>query len=219
MDDADGLELVASKMAAAIREFALKLLGPGAEQFGLMGGDWTRLWREKNLLAIKDKYDRIVRDKEIEPAKGIYLAWSVGLPLIEKASYQDDSFLQEKWAHLIASLLHSDNRSEGGFNLDITYVELLHQFSQLDCEILEYIAKNGIESIDPDEISKAHPNTPAHLSLEKLVSLGCAIRVLKSDGGNGYGSWRQDIVVTLIGLKLYMAAFGNRPNWLGEENG
>ncbi len=217
MNDADGPDPVASPMTAAIREFLVTLLGPRAEQCGPIGGGWARVWREQNLLAIKDHYDRIVRDRTLDPAKRVPLAWSVGLPLIEKASYQDNAFLQEKWAHLIASLVHADNRSEHGFSLDMTYVELLHQFSQLDCEILAYLAKDGIESIDPDVISHAYPNTSVHLSLEKLVILGCATRVSKSDGGTDAVSWRQDIMVTLIGLKLYIAAFGVTPNWFAEE--
>ena len=93
---------------------------------------------------------------------------------------------------------------------------------------MEYIVENGIGGkeeeeglvavpLDPDKIVDAFPGKPAHLSLEKIVNLGCAYRVLRSvlssKGGDGYGTWPQDIVVTLIGLNLYMAASGKKPKW------
>ena len=238
MDDISmglGVVVASKELMAGVREFALKILGPGAEQAGLIIGDLARLWRVKNLNSIKVKFDRICMENGIKPTEGRYLAMSVGLPLLEKASYQDNDFLQERWAHLIANSLRSDDQSEDSFSLDITYVEILNQLSKLDCEILEYIVENGAKSrdekrgvmegvqIDPDEIRKAHPNTLAHISLEKLVSLGCAVRVLKSQltaaGGIGYGTWGQDIVVTLIGINLYISASGKKPKWMEKENG
>ena len=229
-----GVVVASKEMAAAVRKFTLKILGPGAEQAGLIVGDWARLWRVKNLVAINEKFDRICKEKGFNPAEGRYLVMSLGLPLLEKASYQDNDFLQERWAHLIASSLNSDNRSGSEFSLDITCVEILNQLSKLDCEVLEYIVENGVKSrdektgemetvgLEPKKIQEAHPHKLANVSLEKLVSLGCAYRVLKTPlkaGGDGYGSLRQEITVTLIGLNLYVAASGKRPTWFGEENG
>ena len=169
-----------------LREFCQQLFGPAVDQIGQIGGDWARLWRLKNLVSIHDKFDRILQDRKIAPSEGRHLALSVGLPMLEKASYQDDEVLQEKWARLIASSLSSDERSESDFHLDTTYVEILHQFSRLDCDVLEFIVRNGVESrdkdgmqlrlIDPDEIEKALSDRHWHISLEKLTSLGCVSR-------------------------------------------
>ena len=188
MDDSyKALALVAPETAKSIKEFALKIFGPGAEQVGMIVGDWARLWRVKNLLSINGKWERICREKGIDPADGRHLSFAVGLPLLEKASYHDDDFLQEKWAHLIASSLRSDVRATSDFSLEITYIEILNQLSRLDCEVLEFIVENGVEgrdengitikSLEPDAIESAHPNSSAvHLSLEKLGLLGCASR-------------------------------------------
>ena len=68
-------------------------------------------------------------------------------------------------------------------------------------------------------IRAAFPNKSAHISLEKVVSLGCVYRVLRAHlslspkAGDGYGAWAQDIVATLIGMNLYVAASGKRPKW------
>lgn len=225
-----GVVVASKEILAAVREFSLKLLGPAAEQFGLMAGDWARVWRLKNLLSISGKVDRICQEEGINLADGHHLAMAVGLPLLEKASYQDNDFLQERWAHLIASSLRAEDRAERGFSLDITYVEILNQLSQLDCEVLKYIVENGVEKQDStgitlkplelDEIQNAHPNSLAHISLEKLISLGCASsdpRIpLKTGGLRGL---LEVITPTSIGINLYISASGKTPQWLKSEDG
>ena len=229
------LGITASKEALKILgEFGQQLFGPSAEQLGLIVGDHVRFYRMKNLLAIKEKVDHVFQEKGIDPSARRYLKLAVGLPLLEKASYQDDGFLQEMWANLIANSLRSDDEV-GGLSLDITYVEILHQLSRLDCEVLDYIVENGVKGrnkktgeiqlipLDPSEIDKSHPNKPAHISLEKLVSLGCAYRALKvplkPGSGDGYSALGQDIVVTLIGLNLCLSASEKKPTWWVEDNG
>ena len=231
MDDANtGLGVVASKEALrTVRQFFLKLLGPTAEQFGLMGGDWARAWRIRNLLAINEKCDRIFQEKGIDAAEGRHLSLAVGLPLLEKASYHDNDFLQERWAHLITSSLHSEDQAESSFSLDTTYVEILNQLSQLDCEVLEFIVENGVKSsgdngitvrlLDPDEIQTAHPNKPSHISLEKLTSLGCARfnpKIPLKTGGQGL---MEVVTPTIIGINLYIAASGKTPKGMKGKTG
>lgn len=223
MEDKD-IVAVSKGVLAAVREFALKLLGPAAEQFGLMAGDWARAWRLKNLLAINKKCDRILLEKGINPAERRHLSLTVGLPLLEKASYHDNDFLQERWAHLIASSLRSEDHAESSFSLDITHIEILNQLSQLDCEVLEFIVENSVTGkgedgiavrpLEQDEIQDAHPNTPSHVSLEKLVSLGCARcdpKVPLKPGGRGL---MEVVTPTSIGINLYIAASGKTPKGL-----
>ena len=205
-------------------EFAQRLFGPSVDQVGLVLGDWVRLWRAKNLLSIKERMDRILQEKGFDPAAGRHLTLSVGLPLLEKASYQDDSFLQERWAHLIASSLCSDDQEESNFNLDITCIEALHQFSRLDCEVLEFIVENGVvnmeeeggivvKRLEPDAVHEALPHAAVHLSLEKLVSLGCVRRDPKLPLKPGGMALEEIIGPTTIGINLYISASGKNPGW------
>ena len=212
--------------------FPAQLVRSSAKQVSQIIGDQIKFFRVKNLISISDKVDRICREKGFDSADGHRLALSVGLPLIEKASYQDDSFLQERWANLIANSLRPDGEVANDFSISITYVEILHQLSRLDCEVLEYLVENGVKGIDedkatmtilvnPNDIEEAYPDTLAHISLEKLVSLGCAYRSLRTPlkvGGDGYGMLEQDIGITLIGLNLYLAASGKRPKWLRKDD-
>ena len=224
----ENIVAASKEILTAAREFALKLLGPAAEQFGFMAEDWARVWRLKNLLAINEKCDRIFLEKGINPAEGRHLSLTVGLPLLEKASYHDNDFLQERWAHLIASSLRSKGRGESNFSLDITYVEILNQLSQLDCEVLEFIVQNSVKgrgddgikvrSLEQDEIQDAFPNTPSHISLEKLISLGCARCDPKIPLKTGDQGLMEVITPTSIGINLYIAASGKTPKGLKSND-
>ena len=212
------------------RVFAATLVGPALEQLGMILGDQVKYYRVRNLLRLSKNLYEVLDERgiNINDVKSIPL--SVGLPLLEKASYQDDTTLQRHWANLLASSMAGEGDEDDGFSLDITYIEILHQFSRLDCELLEYVSENGVsarnretnslivKALDPNAIRQAFPGRLAHISLEKLVNLGCAYRILRAPllfgEGDGYGPLAQDIIVTSIGLNLYTSATGKTPRWV-----
>ena len=215
-----------------VTEFARRILGPSADQAGQILGDYARLWRVRNLVSISRKFERIRCDWGIDLSTANRLKLAVGLPLLEKASYQDDSYLQERWAHLIASVLRFEDPGGVPFSLDIAHIEALHQFSRLDCEVLEFVVENEVRGqddegpiilarqLEPETIDAAFPKSLSHISLEKLESLGCIRRnpklPLKSGGS---GTLKEIITPTLIGINLYVSASGKNPDWLREKNG
>ena len=173
--------------------FDSSLVGPALEELGLSIRDRMRLFRAKNLISISGKLDRILEEKNIDNSRRRTLSMSIGLPLLEKASYQDDDYLQDRWARLVASFITEGRDDEDlEFSLDKTYVEILDQFSRLDCELLEYLVENGIASRDADtgfmtanpieleDVKSSFDGRLYHISLEKLVSLGCAVRVART---------------------------------------
>ncbi len=207
--------------------FAATVVGPALTQLGQALGDQARLFRIRNLIRISDQLERILTEKDLNANHVRKVSLAVGLPLLEKASYQDDEVLQRMWANLLASAMEGSGADEQ-FSLDITYVEILHQLTRLDCEVLAHVVENGFRGKSPDGFLVIRPLDPmnirdefvgqlAHLSLEKLVSLGCAYRVvrapLSTTDGDGYGPMAHDITATLIGLNLYMAASGQEPAW------
>lgn len=207
-----------------VNSLLMRLFGPGTEQLGLLTGDWAKLWRLRNLTAILTKADRILREQNISPGEGRHLALSVGLPLLERASCQDDPFLQARWAQLIASSLRKESAIPH-FSFSTTFVETLHQFSRLDCEVLEFVvekvdakqSEDGtviVKQLDRRKILDAFPDSPAHLSLDKLTTLGC----VRSDpklplkpGGMGF---KEVFSPTVMGVNLYIAASGKTPKGL-----
>ena len=214
--------------ARVIADFCHKLLGPAAEQIGESLGERLVVFRLNNLLKIRESVEKILQDKGSPQPAGSHLPPSVGLPLIDKASYEDDPKLQSMWANLIANSLISEGNQDSDLSLDKIHVEILHQFSKLDCDVLEYLVENGIacrdpetgimpaRMLDPESVINDVADPLTHLSIEKLVSLGCASltpRVPIEFGTGRYGNLVQDLRLTLIGLHLFLLASGKKPSW------
>ena len=223
-----GQVAVAAIAELANKVFATSVVGPALSQLGLVLGDQAKLYRVANLVRINQKLDRILSEKGVSRGETVSIAASVGLPLLERASYQDNDYLQEMWANLLASSLTGEH-SQDHFSLDITFVEVMHQLTRLDCEVLEYIVQNGFSGatpdgtlvavyLDPAVVRAEFEGTPGHASLEKLINLGCIARVLRlplSTSGDdlGLGLIPQDVMATRIGLHLYVAASGKSLSW------
>ena len=222
-----------TKMESAVQAvsgFARRLFGPAAAELGEIGGDWARYWRLRNLLAIQGRLERILQSKGIGHNDLRHLSLSVGLPMLERASYQDDSFLQERWANLMAASLNSEGSAEG-FSLGVMHVEMLSQMARLDCEVLEFVCERGIDhrdgqgnlaiaGLDPAEVEAGFSGKLAHISLEKLCALGAvqrAIRTPLKPGGSSMSGLQEIIAPTLIGLNLYLASSGKTPEWMQTE--
>ena len=133
-------------------ELINNLLGPGAKEIGEIGGDFAHYWRMKNLAHLAPKvrgcFEKLGLDEKS------FLRPAVGLPMLEAASYQDDSYLQDRWANLIAGTA-ANAGDETDFDLASTYVEIMRQLSRTDCEILEFVAENGLN--ESGRMGATHP--------------------------------------------------------------
>ena len=77
------------------------VLGDTFVELGGITKDWAKYWRYKNALIINDKVEAIHKKRGIE-GKTIPIPLRCGIPLLESASQEDDSFLQEFWVGLDA---------------------------------------------------------------------------------------------------------------------
>ena len=202
-----------------------KLLGPGSEHVGEIIGDFAASWRLRNLAKLNAKLGRI-----LPATPAMYLSPRVALPLLEKASYEDDDYLQEKWAHLIAGALAED--PDGDFSLEVTYIEIMNQMTRLDCRVLEYVSEQGVEGVQEEDGSYAHRELSiselaesfgrmTHIVVEKLVSLGVVQRVLSRPlrAGSTASGFEESIAPTVLGLNFYAASAGKMPGWMSNRVG
>ena len=118
----------------AAKELISKLLGPSAEEVGLLLQDRVRQYRLRNQLKVLGKTQQILVESGIEP-KSVPLR--ILVPLLEAASLNDDENLSERWATLLA------NASLGNpsINLYPTFVRILDEISAHDVLILDYMRK------------------------------------------------------------------------------
>ncbi|WP_428274204.1 hypothetical protein [Candidatus Palauibacter sp.] len=214
--------------AAGVNRLAQRLFGPALAELGEIPADWLRFWRVKNLAAISRRVDQMSEQRGLDPSGVRGVALSIGLPLLEKASLQDDPFLQDWWAGLIAGVGSEDDEDAETFGLDATYVEAMGQLTKLDCKILTYVCEHGVRrrteegdivtyALDPEDISRKYGRY-AHIAVEKLVALGLIQRHPKVPlTRGGPGGLAEVVQPSMIGLNLYAEATGKLPERLVEE--
>ena len=194
---------------------------PLFEETGLLAGDVVRGWRARNLGRVLERTERKLRDKGLGTEDINAIKMTVGLPLIEKASCQDDEVLQDMWANLIVSGVTEDGKTRG-FSLDVTYVEILAQFSRVDCEALTFLVEEAFDGLSFDEqgvdfvhfrdVSRSDLRSRIEngsIVLDKLIALGCVEKDVDNPlRGDRFHRVEFRIRPTLIGLNLYLSASG-----------
>lgn len=215
----------ATEVTTDANRLVQRLFGPAITNLGEIAGDWVRLWRMANLAAISRRVDRLTERRGLDPTGARRVALSVGLPLLEKASLEDDPFLQDWWAGLVAGAGSDD---DDGLGLDAVYVTAMAQLTRLDCQILTYVCEHGVARrteagnietnlLDPEDIDREYGRL-AHIAVDKLVVLGLISRIPKLPlKRGGPGGLLEVITPSIIGLNLYANATGNLPRRLAEE--
>ena len=68
--------------------FSARLVGPALIQIGRTLGDKVKLYRLKNLMRLNEKLDKVIAARGIDRHAMADVALSLGLPFLERASYQ-----------------------------------------------------------------------------------------------------------------------------------
>lgn len=105
--------------------------------FGLIAGDWIDHQRQRNLMYLQQKTDRIRAD--IGAGLPVEPAVSVVVPLLQAAADESREELQDLWAALLVSALQP-NASK---NVRRAFFNTLKQMEPLDALMLKSIAEWG----------------------------------------------------------------------------
>lgn len=136
-----GVEGATSGALKPIHDIIVKLAGPAAEEIGLTWRDQVRVWRLSRALRLAKRVEALLASSSM-PTTGVPL--KVLLPSFEYASLEDNNYLQDHWASLLA---HS---AAAGQYADATpmFVEMLKQLSTMDVKFLDklYEHADGPES-------------------------------------------------------------------------
>ena len=139
------LELSAKQILSSLEQiisFFEEIIGPPVKAFAKTLADRINLYRLENLIKISERIEKIQKEKNVKREDIKHLSYKVGLPLLENASLEEQSDLQEKWAYLINYYTVDSHKGENNdFSLDRYYIDIFSQFSSLDCKLLEYMAK------------------------------------------------------------------------------
>jgi Abortive infection alpha len=117
------------------RAFLEKVAGPAAEELGLLLQDKVRLYRFKNQVKMLDKARAILKEAGISPS---VVPLRSLLPILEGAALEDNEYLADKWAALLANAA----ADETGGNSHPSFPHILSELSPNDARFLDLLAKH-----------------------------------------------------------------------------
>lgn len=143
MDSISGALAKSSILAAldAAKQLMSKLLGPAAEEAGLLLEDIVRTYRLRNQLRMLAKTQEMLKRAGIEP-KAVPLR--VLVPILSGASLEDNEDLSSKWAALLANASTFDDIS----HLSHIFADILRQLSPVDALILGKLASQPVYCLE-----------------------------------------------------------------------
>jgi len=131
MDEQKALEKIAETAVKesfeAAKDFLAAIGGDAISAGGGIFADTVKYWRFKNSVNLALKARDFLRSKGIDPRK---VMPSTLLPLLEAASIQEDPFLQETWARLLASAASEPDA------VRVAFVQMLSGLSATDVQLL-----------------------------------------------------------------------------------
>lgn len=176
MDDerakvAQEIAKTAGKAVDAVRDlagFLGKVVGPGLVELGEAFHDWARTFRYANLLRLQDKVNAIHKRRGIE-GKTITIPPRLAIPLLNSASLEDNTALQDMWASLIANATDPSKRED----VQKIHVDILSALQPIDALVLRFLAKGECHAGKIfDELNDVLPRD-VFISLANLDRLGC----------------------------------------------
>lgn len=132
--------------------FFEQILGPGLNHLGGSFSDWAATFRYENALKLGDKVDAIHKARGINgPTRPINPR--LAIPLIQSASIEGDSQLQDLWAGLIANATDPTKLVEARRD----FIVLLAALEPLDARCLLAIrdAEVAMAGVQPGEADRA----------------------------------------------------------------
>ncbi|WP_373003627.1 Abi-alpha family protein [Sulfurimonas sp.] len=199
--------------------FMSKYIGGSVEQACGIFEDKLKYMRWENQVNLMNKANLKLKELgQINPTKHIPL--KLAIPLLESASLEDDSYLQDLWVNLLVN-----SSTNYDFSLERSYIIVLEQLTTLEAKILITIYSNKYKSniqydiqthLLPDKINYIEqsmdfskykhtpnpidPDDTIKLALSNLSRVRC-INLIPTTGDENYSI----IHPTLFGAKLYEA--------------
>jgi|SRR5215213_3167653 len=123
---------LSKKTLEGAQSFLDRLLGPAVDETGQLLADKVRYRRFRNQVKMVEAARELVEAAGLEPRP---IALQTLVPLVEKASLEEDPTIQQMWAHLLARAATSSPRD----GLHRLCVEVLASISPREAILLNYV--------------------------------------------------------------------------------
>jgi hypothetical protein len=175
--------------------------GPVKQATGIVE-DKLKLYRFKKQLEILDETKKILAERG-EEAPSRYVPLNVMIPLMEAASLEEDEYLREKWASLLANCADKNASSSA----KRSYVSILENLTQLDAQLLDVIAAVAIRNPDEPSInigelcSDPNVNGASTFTIESSTNNLLRLGLLYTD--NPFSAKPINLQISALGTEFY----------------
>lgn len=114
----------------SVEKFLGNIINPPMKEIGELLVDKVRFWRFKNQINILNKAKEYLEQNKINPKK---ISLKVLIPLLETGSLEEDEFMQNKWAALLANAVNPDFEEE----IKPSFVEILKELTPTEVKLLD----------------------------------------------------------------------------------
>lgn len=129
------------------KDFLEKLISPTIEEVGLLLSDNIKYFRFKNQVKILLKAKLYVEKNNISLKE---IPIKILVPLLDKASLEDEETLQDKWSNMLVNMVDSDTNFQNQI-----FPHILSQLSLEEYEALQEVLQKEKElEIKQDELEK-----------------------------------------------------------------
>lgn len=118
-----------------VYEISKELFGYGYDVIGFLFPEVPSIItarRAENLITVMRSAQKKLDDAGLKPEERNAIALKLGLPIIEKASLEEDPSLQELWANLLANALNPNHSDK----VRSIFIDIIQNLSPLDVLIL-----------------------------------------------------------------------------------
>ena len=158
---ATAITVASQGLGQAVGDLLVKYFGPIAEA---KGQNWASQYRAKQKANLEAILPKAAQKAEAAGAERVRPPMSVAILMIEKASLEDDAFMQEKWASLLAASVNPAlaGKVRKGFS------QIVSELEPLDVKVLDLLYDDRIRSPRKlEEIDNIQTRLAEHLKAEK----------------------------------------------------
>ena len=119
-----------SKPIKEVTEFISLIIKPSAKEIGELFAGEFKYWRIRRGISILQKTKKLLKDNEINPKK---VSLKFFIPLLESSSLEEEEFMQNKWAILLANAVNPDFEEE----IKPSFVEILKELTSTEVKLLD----------------------------------------------------------------------------------
>lgn len=148
---ADSINKVATASVDGVSAFLSRICLPAAEEYGLLLQDVVRAWRASNISEIARKAKEKLEEHSPDDSNNAHAHPRVVFSILEHGSWNDDDYVQNFWAGLLASSC----TDEGDDDSNLLFINLLADLTKLQARILDYVCRIATKLASPTSFMRA----------------------------------------------------------------